>query len=138
MNWKHASIASVILLGTCSLVGCEKHRRAEDPQCYELRVTWADSTLCADADVRWLGQGDGDGLRRDGFEEVPLSPFAPVDRHGMHIFSWQQCTGKQFTAVHSGRSHGLDRLGPSELESQRLNHFNLTTKPELDHLRERG
>ena len=77
MNWKHASFALALFSGLGLISGCEKHQEA--PGCYELSVAWADGTPCADADVRWLGQGDWNGQWSEGFEEILLSPFQPVD-----------------------------------------------------------
>lgn len=82
MNWKHASFALAIFTGLGLFFGCGKHRQSEGPQCYELSVAWADGTSCADAAVRWLGQGDWNGQWSEGFEEIPLSPFLPVDARG--------------------------------------------------------
>ena len=97
MNWKHASFVLAIALGSIGFTGCEKHRHPEAPGCYELNVAWADGTTCADVDVRWLGRGEWRGVWSEGYEEIPLSPFLPIDEHGVQ--SW--CRGVDDLPLHA-------------------------------------
>jgi hypothetical protein len=80
----HDSLALrvLLLIEFTALFGCHKCDSTPLSQPQVVAVSWADGSPCVEAEIQLYSRGEWSGQWSEGFEDVPLSAWLPVDQAG--------------------------------------------------------